>query len=106
MKRQIKINYSHGFDRSREGGNSNESALKFACHCGANVRSNATTDLPIVVSVEEAAHLLSLGRTSIFRLLKSRQLASFKSGRRRLVVRQSVIDFVTCQLAGEQEGPS
>lgn len=39
----------------------------------------------IAVSVAEAAHRLSLGRTKVYQLLESGELRSRKSGRRRLV---------------------
>jgi excisionase family DNA binding protein len=39
----------------------------------------------LAVSVEEAAEMLSLGRSSIFMLLKEGQLKSVKAGKRRLI---------------------
>lgn len=42
------------------------------------------------VSVREAARLAGLGRTSVYKLLASGELASRRVGRRRLVVRRSL----------------
>jgi len=54
---------------------------------------------PVAVDIGEVCRLLSIGRTSVFSLLKAGQLRSFKIGRRRLVVRESVIDFVEKRIA-------
>jgi len=44
--------------------------------------------------VEEAADQLRLGRTRTYELVKTRKIQSVKVGRRRLVVRSSLLDFV------------
>lgn len=49
---------------------------------------------PVTISVEEAAMLLSIGRTVTYRLVLSGELRSVKIGRRRLVVRASVEEYV------------
>ena len=50
---------------------------------------------PVTVSVEEAAMLLGIGRTVAYRLVQSGDLRSVKIGRRRLVVRISIEEYVT-----------
>ena len=49
---------------------------------------------PVTVSVEEAAMLLGIGRTVAYRLVQSGDLRSVKIGRRRLVVRISIEEYV------------
>ena len=53
-----------------------------------------TTDTQLLLSVEEAADQLRLGRTRTYELVKTRKIQSVKVGRRRLVVRSSLLDFV------------
>lgn len=50
--------------------------------------------LPVTISVEEAATLLGIGRTVTYRLVLGGELRSVKIGRRRLVVRASVEEYV------------
>ena len=52
------------------------------------------TDTQLLLSVEEAAELLRLGRTRTYELVMTRKIQSVKVGRRRLVVRTSLLDFV------------
>ena len=52
------------------------------------------TDTQLLLSVEEAAELLRLGRTRTYELVMTRKIQSVKVGRRRLVVRSSLLDFV------------
>jgi excisionase family DNA binding protein len=54
----------------------------------------AAIGLPLLISVEEAARLLRLGRTRMYELVMSERIVSVKLGRRRLVVRSSLEDFV------------
>ena len=51
-------------------------------------------DNQLLLSVEEAAELLRLGRTRTYELVMTRKIQSVKVGRRRLVVRTSLLDFV------------
>ena len=51
-------------------------------------------DTQLLLSVEEAAELLRLGRTRTYELVMTRKIQSVKVGRRRLVVRSSLVDFV------------
>jgi excisionase family DNA binding protein len=50
--------------------------------------------LPITISVEEAALLLGIGRTATYGLVLASDLRSVKIGRRRLVVRASIEEYV------------
>jgi excisionase family DNA binding protein len=45
---------------------------------------------PLLISVQEAAQTLSVGRTSIYQLIKSGELETMKLGRRRLITIQSL----------------
>lgn len=56
------------------------------------------SDPPIAVSVGEACRLLSIGRTSVFDLIRTKELSSFKRGRRRLILRSSIEAFVERRL--------
>ncbi len=49
---------------------------------------------PVLVTVEEAAGLLRIGRTTAYELVMSGKLQSVKVGRRRLVVRDGVGRYV------------
>jgi excisionase family DNA binding protein len=53
-----------------------------------------TTDIQLLLSVEEAADVLRLGRTRTYELVMTKRIQSVKVGRRRLVVRSSLFDFV------------
>ena len=59
-------------------------------------------DNQLLLSVEEAADVLRLGRTRISELVMTKRIQSVKVGRRRLVVRTSLLDFVQTLLL-EQE---
>ena len=56
------------------------------------------TDSQLLLSVEEAADQLRLGRTRTYELVKTRKIQSVKVGRRRLVVRSCLLDFVQALL--------
>ena len=49
---------------------------------------------PVTISVEDAALLLGIGRTVTYRLVLGGELRSVKIGRRRLVIRASVEEYV------------
>lgn len=61
----------------------------------------AATGLPLLLTVEEAASLLRLGRTRVYQLVMGGKIQSVKVGRRRLVVRQGLEEFVA-QLVEDQ----
>jgi len=58
------------------------------------VSSNTGIGLSILVSVEEAAMLLRIGRTTAYELVMSGRIQSVKVGRRRLISRQELERYV------------
>ena len=48
----------------------------------------------LLVTVEEAAQLLSVNRSTVYDMLGRGDLPSIKIGRRRLISRQSLVDFI------------
>jgi excisionase family DNA binding protein len=55
----------------------------------------------LLVSVEEAAAILGIGRTNMVRLISQGAIKSVKIGRRRLVVRSELEGFIETLLQGE-----
>ena len=49
---------------------------------------------PLLLTIEQVAKLLGLGRTSTYELVMSGQIASVKLGRRRLIPRFNVEKYV------------
>lgn len=49
---------------------------------------------PLLLRPEEAAQLLSLGRTKVYELVRSGRLGSVKVGKRRLIPRKALEQFV------------
>lgn len=64
----------------------------------------ATPSQPILLSQADTARLLAVERTTIYRLLRAGELTKVKVGRRALVTRASVDEFVARQIdaAGER----
>ena len=60
----------------------------------SNTFSKSQIGYPVLLTVEEAAGLLRIGRTTAYELVMSGKLRSVKVGRRRLVVRDGVQDYV------------
>ena len=58
------------------------------------MRDSVTIGDKLVFSVDEAADLLSIGRTKAFQLISEGRLGSLKVGHRRLVPRQDLEAFV------------
>lgn len=58
--------------------------------------TDTTPPIPnkLVYSVDEAAELLSIGRTTAFQLIADGRLTSFKIGHRRLVAYQDIESFI------------
>ena len=52
---------------------------------------------PLLVSIAEAAQALSLGRTSVYELIRTGELETRKMGRRRLVLAASLRRLVEGQ---------
>jgi excisionase family DNA binding protein len=59
-------------------------------------------DTQLLLSVEEVADVLRVGWTRTYELVMTKRIQSVKVGRRRLVVRTSLLDFVQ-KLLLEQE---
>ena len=59
-------------------------------------------DTQLLLSVEAAADVLRLGRTRTYELVMAKRIQSVQVGRRRLVIRTSLLDFVQALLL-EQE---
>ena len=59
----------------------------------------------MLVSVEEAATMLRIGRTTAYELVMSGQIQSVKVGRRRLVLREGIQRYVD-ELLRTQEDSS
>jgi excisionase family DNA binding protein len=50
--------------------------------------------IPRLYRVEEAMRLLSMSRTVIYELIRSRRLRSVKQGRARLIPAAAIVDYV------------
>jgi excisionase family DNA binding protein len=62
---------------------------------GRDLHSRETKDgQPLLVTVEEAARLLGIGRTTMFGLIGSGEIKSVRLGKRRLISRKSLEQFV------------
>lgn len=67
---------------------------------GSNRTAQITTpEGKILLTVEEAAERLSLGRTSVFALIKSGEIRSVKVGKARRIVADSLHTWVADKLA-------
>ncbi len=87
IKQHVSLTYGDGFVARKDG----HSVVDDAC------ASSPTEEPPITVGVEEACRLLSIGRTSFYRIMDAGEVAFFHRGRRRLIVRQSLIEYVRRQ---------
>jgi len=64
---------------------------------------NPRSSEPLLLTVEEAAALLHIGRTTAFELVMRGQIQSVRIGRRRLVVREGLQRYISELLASQQE---
>ena len=64
-------------------------------------RRERNPGLSVLLTVEEAAELLRLGRTRTFELVMRGNIQSVKIGRRRLVVREGLGRYVSELLASQ-----
>lgn len=55
----------------------------------------------LLISVEEAAEILGIGRTAAYELVRTKQVKSVKLGRSRRVVLSSLNEFIMQQLQEE-----
>jgi excisionase family DNA binding protein len=69
-----------------------------------DVRGTMNPNHQLLLSVEEAADVLRIGRTRTYELVMTRKIQSVKVGRRRLVVRSSLYDFVQTLLLEQECG--
>lgn len=70
-------------------------AVKFAAADTTDPERSFIGKVPsLLVSVEQAAAILGIGRTRTFELVMGYSITSVKIGRRRLVVRSSLEEFV------------
>lgn len=63
--------------------------------------NHATPDRAHLLTIEEAAECLGIGRSKIYDLMTNGELASIKIGARRLVAVSSVSDYIRLQLGQE-----
>jgi excisionase family DNA binding protein len=63
----------------------------------ANTHTAQFTSPRVLLTVEEAAHALSLGRTYTYDLVMRREIASIKIGRKRLVPVTALQEFINRQ---------
>lgn len=96
-------------DRRRPSRETGGGPLLVAANLGHEDATSLTTvdvdphlGMPVLVTIEEAAWLLRIGRTTCFGLLRSGALRSVTLGRRRLVPRAELDAFVL-RLADEQD---
>lgn len=56
-------------------------------------------DIPLTLTVDEAGRLLRIGRNSMYHLVKDGQIQSIKIGRKILIPRNALINFLSasCQ---------
>ncbi len=68
-------------------------------HLRKGIYDESATDSRLLVTVEEAASLLSLGRTLTWALVRKNELQSIKVNNTRRVVVASLHDYIERQLA-------
>ena len=71
---------------------------------GRVTHAGCTPELSLLLTVEEAAALLRLGRTRTFDLVMRGEIQSVKVGRRRLVVREGLSRYVSVLLEAQAGG--
>jgi len=64
-----------------------------------NTVPEITPDMKALISVEEAAAMLSLGRTLVYQLVMRGELRSIKVGRTRRIVAFSLREYIGRQMA-------
>ena len=56
-------------------------------------------DYPDIVSVEQVSEMLKIGQVLAYRLVRSGEIKSRKVGRRYIITKKNIIDFVTKEVA-------
>lgn len=68
------------------------------------IHEAAVPDAPILLSVREAAAALGISKNHVFALLQRRVLRSVRIGRRRLIPRSELHDFISRSMDGAAGG--
>lgn len=55
---------------------------------------NALVDYPDVLNIQQIQEILNIGRNSIYNLLKANKIKSIKVGKKYVVPKQSIINFL------------
>lgn len=58
------------------------------------MNENIFNDYPDIVRIDEIQSMLQIGRNSVYDLLKQNLIKSIKIGKKYIVPKQSIIDFV------------
>ena len=58
------------------------------------LKSSGAEELPRLLSIPQACRVLGVGRSVLYQMLSSGQIRSVKIGRRRLVPREAIDEFV------------
>lgn len=56
-------------------------------------------EYPDIVSVEQVSEMLRIGQVLAYRLVRSGEIKSRKVGRRYIITKQNIIDFVSKEVA-------
>lgn len=56
-------------------------------------------EYPDVLSVEQLSEMLRIGKVLAYRLIRNSEIKSRKVGRKYLIIKQSVIDFINKEMA-------
>lgn len=59
--------------------------------------TNLLSEYPDVLSVEELQSVLRIGRSATYDLLKENKIKTLKAGKKYIIPKQSVIDFLLIQ---------
>lgn len=60
----------------------------------ASLSDRLESDLPLVVTIKEATRLLSIGRTTLYKLMSERDLTTVKIGGASRILRSSLDEYV------------
>ena len=55
---------------------------------------NPTKAIPLVYTVKEVSQTLQIGKTLVYRLIRSKKLRSIRVGNKYLVPRDALVDFL------------
>jgi excisionase family DNA binding protein len=66
---------------------------------------NAGVSEPLVISVDDAMRASNLGRTYLYTLINDGSITSIKRGKRRLIVYQSLKQFLTTEATSQWKVP-